>query len=120
MARRAGRWAAGLLPPGGGAAGGHEVRPLPQEAGWGGTAVRPLPWEAGQGRGRGVTEAELRSPHVPDSVSSWCEGGSSVGDCPLFDRGVVRGRDQRVLVQPGQAAHMVKPVRIWGERGGGF
>ena len=82
--------------------------------------MRPLPWEAGQGRGRGVTEAELRSPHVPDSVSSWCEGGSSVGDCPLFDRGVVRGRDQRVLVQPGQAAHMVKPVRIWGERGGGF
>lgn len=52
MAQRAGRWAAGPLPPGGGAEGGHEVRPLPQEAGWGGTEVRPLPWEAGQGRGR--------------------------------------------------------------------
>ena len=96
-------WARGAAPPPGG------------KVGWDRGEAPPLGGGAGAGQ-RGVTEAELRSPHVPDSVSSWCEGGSSVGDCPLFDRGVVRGRDQRVLIQPGQAAHMVEPVRIWGEK----
>lgn len=90
----------------------HEVRPLPWGRDRGGHEVRPLP----QGRGgagqreRGVTE--LRST---ESLIGSSEEGSSVGDCPLFDRGVVGGRDQRVLVQPGQAAHVVEPVRIWGE-----
>ena len=107
MAQRAGRWAAGPPPSRG------------RGQGWARGEAPPLGGGAGAGQ-RGVTEAELRSPRVPDSVSSWCEEGSSVGDCPLFDRGVVRSRDQRVLVQPGQAAHMVEPVRIWGERGGGF
>lgn len=87
----------------------HEVRPLPRGRDRGGHEVRPLP----QGRGgagqreRGVTE--LRST---ESLIGSSEEGSSVGDCPLFDRGVVGGRDQRVLVQPGQAAHVVEPVRI--------
>ena len=47
------------------------------------------PLGGGAGRGGGVTEAGLRSPRVPDAASGLCEGGSSVGDCPLFDRGVV-------------------------------
>lgn len=70
----------------------------------------PAPGRAGavqRVRGRLCSAAlELQSLIRP------CGGGSSVADCPLFDRGIVGGGDQRVLVQPGQAADVVEPVCI--------
>lgn len=87
--------------------------------GWDRGEAPPLGGGAGAGQ-RGVTEAELRSPHVPDSVSSWCEGGSSVGDCPLFDRGVVRGRDQMCSSSQAKLLTWWSRCASGEKRGGGF
>lgn len=63
--------------------------------------------------GAGGARGRYRKSEVPAlSLIRSSGGGSSVGDCPLFDRGVVGGRDQRVLVQPGQAADVVQPVCV--------
>lgn len=68
-----------------------------------------LPCWGGAGRGRYRTVREVGSTAVKlQSLIQLGRGrGSSIGDCPLLDRGVVGGRDQRMLVQPGQAADVV-------------